>query len=58
MNASILILLLIDDKIFEKEEKKEDKKIKEEVGDGWLNPILNGILAHKIIGVFACIGMR
>lgn len=58
MTASILILLFIDEKLFEKEELKEDKKIKEEVGEGWLNPVLNGILAHKIIGVFACMGMR
>lgn len=59
MNASILILLFIDDKLFEIEgEVKEDKKIKEEVGSGWLNPVLYGILIHKCISVFACMGMR
>lgn len=41
MTASILLLLLIDDKIFEIQgEVKEDKKIREEVGEGWLNPVL------------------
>jgi len=60
MNISILILLLIDEKSFnsDNKEKKEDEKLKEEVGEGFLNPVLYGILIHKLIGVFACIGMR
>jgi len=59
LNATLMILLLVDESQFNKdEEKQEDKHIEDQVGSGWINKVLYGILAHKIIGMVAIIGIR
>jgi len=59
MIASKYLLFFVDDQLFEKEgEIKEDKKIKEEVGGGWINSVLLTILIHKIIAVFGNMGVK
>lgn len=59
MIASKYLLFLVDDQLFELEcEIKEDKKIKEEVGGGWINAVLIVILIHKIIAVFGNMAVK